>query len=241
VWNVFNFWPSNNYTGIIVITEYVTKFQYAAPIKIKFKFEMAEKLFEYVCLFGPPQNWVSDQGRELMGLCTKFSKIIWTENRVTAAYNPRTNGQTESFNRTLCDASRKNAEADPSQWHKWLPYVLMSYRRRLNSINKYSPFQVLFGRSMNHFGDWKNNEKDDQVLNLYQRSIELQQLLQLYQPASLRNFIQHHPAQIKAQESQHTVVSKALTERTTVFVKIEGSLGKLNPCFRGPYTISSQL
>jgi len=75
---------------------------------------------------------------------------------------------------------------------------------------------------MNHFGDWKNDDKGNQVLNLYQRSIELQQLLQLFQPAALRNIIQHHPAQIKAQENQHTIVSKALTERTTLFVKIEG-------------------
>ncbi len=76
---------------------------------------------------------------------------------------------------------------------------------------------------------------------LNQRLLELQQLLQLFQPAALQNIIQHHPAQIKAQESQHTVVSDTLTEGTTVFVKVEGLLGKLEPRFRGPYIISSQL
>ena len=65
---------------------------------------IAERLFEYISLFGPPNSWVSDQGREFMGMCTNFSKIIGTEHRVTAAYNPRTNGLTERFNRTLCDA-----------------------------------------------------------------------------------------------------------------------------------------
>jgi hypothetical protein len=109
---------AEGYTGIVVITEYVTKFPYAAPIKSKCSAEIAEKLFEYISLFGPPNNWVSDQGREFMGLCTKFSQIIGTEHRVTAAYNPRTNGLTERFNRTLCDALRKHAEADPLQWHK---------------------------------------------------------------------------------------------------------------------------
>lgn len=146
------------YTGIIVITEYVTKFPYAAPIKTKSSTEIAEK-FEYVSLFGPPHNWVSDQGTEFMGLCTNFSKIIGTEHRVTAAYNPRTNGQTERFYRTLCDALRKHAEADPLQWDKWLPYVLMSYRRRIHSITKYSPFQVLFGRSMNNFWRLEKHRK----------------------------------------------------------------------------------
>jgi hypothetical protein len=78
---------------------------------------------------------------------------------------------------------------------------------------------------MNHFGDWKTDEKDDQVSNLYKRSLELQQMLQLFQPAALENIVKHHPAQIKAQESQHTIVSDALAVVTTVFVKIEGILG----------------
>jgi hypothetical protein len=46
------------YTGNIVITEYETKFPYAVPIKTKSSTEIAEKLFEYVSLFGPPRNWV---------------------------------------------------------------------------------------------------------------------------------------------------------------------------------------
>jgi hypothetical protein len=155
---------------------------------------------------------------------------IFALNIVTAANNPRTNGLTERFNLTLCDALRKHAEADPSQWHKRLPYVLMTYRRRIHSISKYSPFKVLFGRSMNHFCDRKTDE------NLYKRSLELKQMLQLFQPAALENIVKHHPAQIKAQESQHTIVSDAMAVGTTVFVKIEGILGKLEPRFRGPYT-----
>jgi hypothetical protein len=69
---------------------------------------------------------------------------------------------------------------------------------------------------MNHFGDWKN---DDQVSNLYKRSLELE-MLQLFQLAALENIVKHRPSQIKAQESQHTIVSDALAVGTTVFVKI---------------------
>jgi hypothetical protein len=50
---------AEGYTGIVVITEYVTKFPYAAPIKSKCSAGIAEKLFEYVSLFGPPNSWVS--------------------------------------------------------------------------------------------------------------------------------------------------------------------------------------
>ncbi len=78
---------------------------------------------------------------------------------------------------------------------------------------------------MNHFVDWKQDEKSKNVTNLYTRSLELQQLLQLFQLAAIKYIVSHHPAQIKAEESQHTVVSTALAEGTTVFLKIEGLLG----------------
>ena len=45
---------------------------------------IAERLFEYISLFGPPNSWVSD--REFMGVCTNFSKIIGTEH-LTAMIN----------------------------------------------------------------------------------------------------------------------------------------------------------
>ena len=56
-------------------------------------------------------------------------------------------------------------------------------------------------------------------------------MLELFQPAALENIVKHHPAQIKAQESQHTILSDALAVYTTVFVKIEVILGKLEDFF----------
>ena len=44
-----------------------------------------------------------------------------------------------------------------------------------------------------------------------------------------------------AQNSQHNIVNDNLEVGRKVFVKIEGLLGKLEPRFRGPYTVDQVL
>jgi transposase InsO family protein len=94
-------------------------------------------------------------GRELINETIKYLlNKVGIEHRVTSAYHPNTNGQTERFNLTLISALRKHCEAHPSDLYKWIPYVLMSYRTRIHSTTGYSPFFLMFGREMLTFQNW---------------------------------------------------------------------------------------
>jgi hypothetical protein len=229
------------YNGILLITEYLTKFPHGFPIKTKTAQEIAERLFEYIALFGPSDLMLSDMGKEFVAqVVQQLCENCGIQHDTTAAYNPRTNGLTERFNQTLCESLRKHAEANPLDWVKWLPYVLMCYRRRVHSITGYSPFQLMFGRQMKHFGDWRVQEAEDEVLALRARAEEIQKLVHLFQPAALRAIEEHHPAQQIAQNSQHRIDDTILQAGTTVYLKAEGLLGKLEPRYRGPYTIFGQ-
>ena len=52
------------YKGIIVMTDAFTKFPWAKPIKSKNAIEIAERIKEYICLFGPMKVLLSDFGLE---------------------------------------------------------------------------------------------------------------------------------------------------------------------------------
>ena len=87
------------YKGILVITEYLTKFPCAYPIKSKQAEEIAEKLWEFISYFGPPKVILSDQGTEFNNsVVNGIVNWVGAEHRITSAYNPRTNGLTERFN-----------------------------------------------------------------------------------------------------------------------------------------------
>ena len=148
-------------------------------------------------------------------------------HETTAAYNPRKNGLTERFNQTLCESLRKYAEANPRDWVKWLPYVLMCYRRRVHFVTGYLPFQLMFGRQMNHFNDWRTLNTEDEHVALRFRAEEIQKLINLFQPAALHAIEENGPVQQDAQNSWHRVDSAILQTWTTIYLKAEGLLNKL--------------
>jgi len=56
----------SGYNGILVITEYLTKYPYAVAIRSKSAKEIARHLWHYFCLFGPAKELLSDCGKEFL-------------------------------------------------------------------------------------------------------------------------------------------------------------------------------
>ena len=109
--------------------------------------EIFEKVLDWISIFGPPKEWLSDRGKEFVNelldrLCATFN----INSRFTSPYNPRANGLTERFNQTLVSALRKQAANDKENWDKYLPLVLMAYRNKIHSSTNFTPYELLFGR-----------------------------------------------------------------------------------------------
>jgi transposase InsO family protein len=122
----------------------MSKYPYAVPIKSKTASEFSERLWEYITLFGPAKSILSDQGTEFNNkIVSQLLNGVGTERRVKSAYHPRTNGQTERFNHTLVEALRKHAEENSELWPKWIPYVLLSFRTRIHTTTKFSPYELM--------------------------------------------------------------------------------------------------
>ncbi len=104
-------------------------------------------------------------------LMKKLTSNIGVEHRVTYAYNPRTNGQTERFNQTLVNALRKYAELNKQLWNAWLPYVLLAYRSRVQN--------------------WSNRLLPNEEAALINRGNEKRELVERTQPDAVQNIIKN--------------------------------------------------
>ena len=192
----------DKFVGLLVITEYLSIFPFVRAIKSKTAAEIVDHLWDFICLFGPPKEILSDQGREFCNkLVEQLVNVIGAEHRITSAYHPRTNGQTERFNQTFVSALRKHAEDDQRDWPKWIPFVLYAYRSRVHSTTGRSPFQLMFGRKVNSFELAAEEQTASETAELFQRSKEIRDLLSLEHPRSVIRIEKQQEKQKDVQKS----------------------------------------
>lgn len=226
------------FNGIMVITEYLSKYPLAKPIKSKNAEEIALILFEYICLFGPHKIVLSDQGTEFNNkLIDALLNLSGSERRVTSAYNPRTNGQTERFNQTLIESLRKHCEFNTSKWHLWIPFILFSYRTRINTTTGYTPNEILFGRKVYNFEDFNENTKINFSGSLEERTKEIKNLIENIEDTAKTNIIKKQTKQIDIQDNCHRIKINSLGKDQMVYIKNDGLQPKLAPRFKGPFFI----
>jgi len=155
---------------------------------------------------------------------------------VTAAYNPRTNGMTERFNQTFIEALRKHAEKDQKKWHKWIPFILLAYNSRKHSSTGFTPFELMFGRKMNKFDDFTSTKSYSEVAELEQRANEIKSLIDKQDQAKAV-IAENQEVQKRAQNQALNLSDKVIEPGTLVNIRNDGINSKLDPIFKGPYTV----
>lgn len=134
--------------AILVVVDRFTKMNrfFAVSSEIKSQ-EMAELLHKEIELkYGIPNGCVSDRG-------SVFTSQFWSDlcylNRVhrklSTAFHPQTDGQTERSNQTLIQYLRCFGGANPMVWAQILPEAEFVCNNAINATTKMSPFQALMG------------------------------------------------------------------------------------------------
>jgi hypothetical protein len=150
---------------------------FVEAVRSKEATEIVRVLWRYISIFGPPKVILSDQGKEFVNhLVDSLLRRVGCEHRITSAYNPRTNGQTERANQTICEALRKHTETEPNVWDKWLPFVCLAYNTRIHSVTGNTPFELLFGNKMNGFEDWTITNSNLSDIELIKKAEEIANL-----------------------------------------------------------------
>ena len=110
--------------------------------------DFAEVFFERIgSKFGLPKGIVSDRG-------ALFTSAFWTEvcfqcrmkRRLSTAYHPQTDGQTERQNQTLEIFLRCFVSDQQDDWASLLPHAEFAYNNATHSSTNQTPFQMVMGK-----------------------------------------------------------------------------------------------
>jgi transposase InsO family protein len=169
------------YDSILTIVCRVTKYALFIPTREdSTAVDFAELFFEHVeCRFGTPRSVVTDRDSRITSefwreVCE--AKII--KRRMSTAYHPQTDGQSEALNRIVEDYLRAYSAEDQTAWAKLLPLAQFSYNNSRNSTTGMSPNRLLFGFDCEIRVDIADNVPEGRIPAAKDRVEKLHQLRQ---------------------------------------------------------------
>lgn len=194
-------------------------------------------------LHGLPLAIVSDRDPVFTStLWQELFRLAGVQLRLSSAYHPQTDGQTERVNQCLETFLHCFVHACPARWLKWLSLAEFWYNSSFHSALGRSPFEALYGHSPNYFGIPSPASTAVPALDDWLRERE-----------QMNSLISQHL--LRAQHRMKTQADKNRSERVfsvgdQVFLKlqpyVQSSLAprsnqKLAFKFFGPYEIVSRI
>ena len=134
---------------VLVMIDYGTRYPEAVAIPDIKATTVAEALWEMWTRLGIPEEILTDQGSQFTSsLMHEVNELLKIKSLTTTPWHPQTNGLVEKFNGTLKTMLRKLAVEQPREWDKFIPALLFAYREVPQESIGFSPFEMLYARSV---------------------------------------------------------------------------------------------
>jgi len=89
---------------------------------------------------------ISDHGPQFVSRFMKeLNKILGINTKLSTAYHPQTDGQTERMNQELEQYLRMFMDYWRTNWPEWLAIAKFSYNNKIQKSIKISPFYTNYG------------------------------------------------------------------------------------------------
>ncbi|XP_025116167.1 uncharacterized protein LOC112577326 [Pomacea canaliculata] len=169
---------------ILTLVDYATRYPEAVPLKKIDTETVAEALIGIFSRLGVPEEILSDLGPQFVSECMKeVSRLLSIRQITTTPYHPMCNGLVERFNGTLKAMLRKLCRDQPRQWDRYVNALLFAYREVTQEATGFSPFELLFGRTIRgpmHILKelWTKEVNEPEIRNSYQYVFELRERLE---------------------------------------------------------------
>ena len=109
--------------------------------------DVADTFLQQVCrLHGLPSEIITDMDAKFSGeFWESLCKLLGIKRRMSTAYHPQTDGQTERTNQVLEGYLRNFVNYDQNDWYQLLPLAEYAYNNSKASAHKLTPFFANYG------------------------------------------------------------------------------------------------
>ncbi|MCH83302.1 transposon Tf2-1 polyprotein, partial [Trifolium medium] len=236
---------SKGFEAIFVVVDRLSKYSHFIPLKHPYTAKSIAEVFckEIVKLHGIPLSIVSDRDPIFSSSFWKeLFKLQGTKLKMSTAYHPESDGQTEVVNRCLETYLRCFIADQPRTWVSWVHWAEYWFNTTFHSTTEKTPFEIVYGRPPPLLSRWVQGETRVEAVqrDLLDRDEALRQLKSQL---------------LRAQEKMKSQADKRRTDRSFicgewVFVKLRAHRqqsvvtrinAKLAARYYGPYPIVEKI
>ncbi|GKC96200.1 putative nucleotidyltransferase, ribonuclease H [Tanacetum coccineum] len=191
------YWPSifkdanegNKY--ILVAVDYVSKWVEAQALPTNDARVVVKFLRGLFARFGVPKALISDRGTHFCNSqLEKALQKYGVTHKISTAYHPQTNGQTEITNRAIKRILERSVGYNPKDWSEKLNDALWAFRTAYKTPTRCTPFRLVYGKpchlpvEIEHKAHWALKQCNlDLTLGSKSRLMQLNELAELREGA----------------------------------------------------------
>jgi len=142
---------AQGYDTILVVCDCFSKMAHFIATTEKTSAEGLAKLFrDHVWkLHGLPESIISDRGVQfVVEMMKELNNLLGIQIKLSTAYHPQTDGQTERINQELEQYLRVFIDHRQEQWLDWLGMVEFAYNNKIHAATKTLPFKANYGQDL---------------------------------------------------------------------------------------------
>ena len=140
---------SNKMDAILVIVDRFTKMIRLKATTTNLSSEGVAKIYRDKIwkIHGIPKTILSDRGPQFASkFMEDLTRILGTKRKLSTAYHPQTNGQTERINQEIGTFLRHYINYQQDDWTEWLAVAEFAYNDKKHAATGKTPFELNFGR-----------------------------------------------------------------------------------------------
>jgi len=229
------------FTTVLVVVDRFSKGIHFGALPTQFStFKVASLFMDTVCkLHGFPRSIISDQDPIFISSFWKeLFKMSETMLRMSTAYHPQTDGQTEVMNRTLEKNLHSFVHHQPAEWHRFLALAEWSYNTLQHTSTSLTPYEVIYGKPPPSFpnylrGSSRNDTVDMVLVTREEIHATLKRKLLKVQEA-MKHFADKMRRDVEYEVDQMVYVK--LRPHRQLSLRSQPST-KLTKCYFGPFRI----